>query len=200
MSTPNSRSGRLAADTKIVSGLTQNQAGLPTLLILGQTYTVAQALTVLQTRIAKATASATAKAAATAAAQAEEQEIASTKAFVSALTTQLRVWFENAPDKLATFGLAQKKSTATKSPVTKVLATAKRLATRKERNTMGTEQRKLVKGTIPATITIAAPAGSAQVESAAPAPSVDMGQTVSASHGVSTAAPSGSAPKPPTGQ
>ena len=31
-------------------------------------------------------------------------------------------------------------------------------------------------------------------------PTVDMGQTVSASHGVSTAAPSGSAPKPPTGQ
>jgi len=185
MSTSNSSSGRQAADTKLVSGLTQNQAGLPTLLILGQTYTVAQALTVLQTRIAKATASATAKAAATAAAQAEEQEIASTKAFVSALTAQLRVWFENAPDKLATFGLAQKKSTATKSPVTKVLATAKRLATRKERHTMGTEQRKLVKGVIPRTMTIAAPSGSAQIESAAPAPVVDLGRVANASDGVS---------------
>ena len=199
MSTPNSRSGRLAADTKIVSGLTQNQAGLPTLLILGQTYTVAEALAILQGRIAKATAAAFMRAAATAAAKAETQQIASTKAFVSALQAQVRVWYEDAPATLATFGLAQKKSTATTSPVTKVLAVAKRLATRKERHTMGTEQRKLVKGVIPRTMTIAAPSGSAQIESAAPAPVVDLGRVANASDGVSPEVPSGSAPKPPSG-
>jgi hypothetical protein len=128
------------SDGKLAAGLQQSQANLPALMILGKTYTAAVAGTVLQQRIALRSASTSARAAWQAAMKAEAEETANTKAFVAALVQQIRVWFANAPDALATYGLVPKKS-VTKSPVTKVLATAKGLQTRKLRHTMGTVQK-----------------------------------------------------------
>ena len=169
------------SDGKLAAGLQQSQANLPALMILGKTYTAAVAVTVLQQRIALRSASTSARAAWQAAMQAEAEETANTKAFVAALVQQIRVWFANAPDALATYGLVPKKS-VTKSPVTKVLATAKGLQTRKLRHTMGKVQKEGIKGSIPATISIQAPAGSTQVETA---PVVAAGPAVSASNGIS---------------
>jgi hypothetical protein len=200
MSTSNSsNSKRETSDSKIAAGLSQNQASLPALMILGKTYTVADAVTVLQSRIAKTNATVANKAAWQASVQAENLEIAATKAFVSALTQQLHVWFANAPDALAAYGLVPKKVSGPKTVVTKVLAVAKRLATRAARHTMGSVERLSVKGNIPATISIAAPPGSAQVQSAVTVPVVaSEGPSVNASHGASPVVPSnGSAPKSP---
>jgi hypothetical protein len=89
MSTSNSNTTLFIGDTKLVAGFQQNEANLPALMILGTTYTAAQAVAVLQARIAKETATTTTKAAWTAAVQAQEQELATTKAFVAALKAQL---------------------------------------------------------------------------------------------------------------
>jgi hypothetical protein len=85
--------------------------------------------------------------------------------------------------------------------VTKVLAAAKGAKTREARHTMGTVARKAVKGVIPATITIEAPAGSTQVQGVATAPAVTGGQGTSAGNGVSAQVQSsnGSAPHSPNG-
>ena len=184
-------------DGKLAGGLQQGQANLPALMILGKTYTAADAVVVLQQRIAKRLASTSARAAWQAAMTAEAEETANTKAFVAALVQQIRVWFANAPDSLAAYGLLPKKKSG-RSPVTKVLATAKGLQTRKLRHTMGKVQKEGIKGVIPATISIQAPAGSTQVETA---PVVAAGSAVSASNGASPQAPAanGSAPHTPNG-
>jgi hypothetical protein len=200
MSTSNSNTTLLDGDNKLVAGLQQNEANLPALMILGTTYTAAQALAVLQSRIAKETATTTSKAAWAAAIQAQKDEMAATKAFVSALKTQLHVWFANNPEMLATYGLVPKKQSGPKTAVTKVLAAAKGAKTREARHTMGPVARKAVKGLIPATITIEAPAGSTQVASVASAPVGAAGQGASAGSGVSApVASSGPLPHSPNG-
>ena len=63
------------------------------------------------------------------------------------LTAFLMATFSRSPDVLAVFGLAPRKTT---TPTVQVLAAAaaKREATRKARNTMGSKQRKAVKGAV----------------------------------------------------
>ena len=68
-----------AVDASLVAGLKKDQASLPTLMILGKSYTVAEAVTVLETRAAKTAAAQAAKAARQTAMQAEETEILATK-------------------------------------------------------------------------------------------------------------------------
>jgi hypothetical protein len=102
--TTSSSSKLQTSDGKLAAGLQQSQANLPALMILGKTYTVAVAVTVLQQRIALRSASTSARAAWQAAMKAEAEETAN-KAFVAALVQQIRVWFANAPDALAAYDL-----------------------------------------------------------------------------------------------
>jgi hypothetical protein len=196
----NSSTALFASDTKLVAGLQQNQATLPPMTILGQSYTAAQAVAVFQSRIAKEAATTTTRAAWSAAVKAQEEEQASTKAFVSALKSQLQVWFANNPEMLASYGLSPRKASGPRKTLTKVVAAAKGAKTREARQTMGTEQRKLVKGIIPATLTIAVPGGSTQVEGVGASPSVSGGQGTNAVTGASAhVLGNGSAPHTPNG-
>jgi hypothetical protein len=78
---------------------------------------------------------------------------------------------KNASSKLADFGYAPRK-VVMKKVETKATAVAKVKATRKARNTLGKNQKKHVKGTVPAPAPVAAPAAAASSPVPAPSPAV----------------------------
>jgi hypothetical protein len=86
----------------------------------------------------------------------------------------VKVTFGNQPDVLADFGLAPPKARAPQTAEQKAVAAAKRVATRAARHTMGSNQKKGVKGAVTATLVVTPQAGSAPTVTApaavAPAP------------------------------
>ena len=132
-----------------------NQSTLPSSWnVVGTTYTVAQILVILASRLAKRAAAATAKAKYQALVQAADEEVALTKPVVDAVRKQLRIWCNNVPDALAAYGMTVTKASGPKSPVTKVLAAAKGKSTRTARGTMGPVQKSYIVGAIPAAVSI----------------------------------------------
>jgi hypothetical protein len=79
----------------------------------------------------------------------------------------------NAPATLADYGLSPRKAKTPLSTEAQAAANAKIVATRKARNTMGTQQKKLVKGTVPTALTApqAPPATTSPTPTTAPKPS-----------------------------
>ena len=82
------------------------------------------------------------------------------RVFLDAFVTFVKAAFGTSPDALADFGLQPKKAKAPATVTAKAAAAVKRAATRKARNTMGSQQRKLVKGDVTGVIVtpITAPA------------------------------------------
>ena len=145
----NNQRSRLARDTKLLAGLVKNQASLPTLTIGGKTYTPPQCVAVLQSRVDLGNLAVTAKGAFHKAVQDSRSEDSSTKDFVDGLVTTLLVVYMNAPDALADYGLSpKKKNRGPKTVEAKMVAAAKRDATRKLRHTMGSKQKESVKATV----------------------------------------------------
>jgi hypothetical protein len=89
----------------------------------------------------------------------------------------------NAPSTLADFGLAPRKVRAPLTAQEQAAAAAKRKATRTARNTMGSQQRKKVKGNVTSVVVTPIVAGPPSVQSASP-PSPSQ-----------TASPPGSTPR-----
>jgi len=78
---------------------------------------------------------------------AEKAQTPALRTFMSALVSYVKAGYGSAPDVLADFGIYPKART----PLTveaKAAASAKRAATRKARNTMGSVQKKAVKGDV----------------------------------------------------
>lgn len=94
----------------------------------------------------------------------------------------VKVTFGNQPDVLADFGLAPSKARAPQTTEQKAAA-AKRVATREARHTMGSNQKKGVKGAVTATLVVTPQAGSQP--------------TVTAPSPVATAPAGGTAPRVP---
>jgi hypothetical protein len=107
-----------------------------------------------------------AKAVAAAKVAAEAAQTKPLRALMSAFVAYVRVTFGNTPDVLADFGLAPK-AQAQVSPEARVIAAAKRKATRAARHTMGPKQKAGVKGVVPDVITI--PTTASPVVTTAPA-------------------------------
>ncbi len=114
----------------------------------GSTYTPAQIESAFQTLIDLRAAVDDAKAVATAKVVAEGTQAPPLRSLQAAFVAFVKVTFGNSPDALADFGLKPNK---VKTPLTieqMAAAAAKRKATRAARKTMGTKQKKAVKGTI----------------------------------------------------
>jgi hypothetical protein len=156
----------LAAQQLIAATAKYLTAATP-VAFMGGSFTPAQITTKLQQVVTLRSDVNTARAAVTAKVATEKADLPSLRTFIAAYKAYLKVAFGTSPDVLADFGLAPKaRSTPTTS--TKAAAVAKRTATRAARHTMGTVQKKAVKGDV--TSVIVTPVISAPVPTATPAP------------------------------
>jgi hypothetical protein len=151
MATKSNQTTNQTRDAQIIAGIGKHQATLSSIVLLGKAYTPSDLSNLFQAQITALASLAALKGQATeavAAAQAQEKALSS---LATALKNYLINSTGNSPSVLGDFGFAPKKAKKT-NPVTKVVAAAKNLATRKERGTMGSVEKKTVKGTVPVTI------------------------------------------------
>ncbi len=141
-------------DGKLLGGMQKNQASLPpSWNLLGTVYTLVQVMAIVQSRLSLWAAAEVAKAAWEAAVQAAREKAAGTKPVVDAVRKQLLVWYANAPDTLADYGMTAPRRAHVK-PATKVVAAQKAKQTRAARHTMGSKKRKTIKGAVAETVSI----------------------------------------------
>ena len=133
----------------------------------GTSFKTSDVITALQARLAAANTAQSTRATWQTAVKANATERASTQTLVSGGRQQVQGMFGGAIDTLADFGLKPRKVRTAPTPEEKVAAVAKAKATRAARHTMGSTQKKSVKGTI---TTIVAPASPAVSTAAAPSP------------------------------
>jgi hypothetical protein len=135
-----------AHDAQVIVGVQKHLLNVPSLPVAGSTYTPADLVKLVQSRIDSAGVVAAANAN-------RHATVVAHDALGTKLTPILRglrqyvlnVFGETSP-VLADFGFTPPK-TATRTPEEKAAAAAKALATRKARGTMGSKQKKAVKGT-----------------------------------------------------
>ncbi len=198
-------------DAKIIAGILKHLQNVPAIVLAGVSYTPTTLVALFQSHIDAANAVDTFKGQWKNAVVAFRTLSKTVSNAVSGLRELVRQMFNNAPDALADFGFAPKKAPKRK-PVTNVVATQKRRATRVARHTMGPKEKLSVKGSVTAAeigASVAAevapemnpsngeqPAGGPPGATAtAPAPTTGNGPTVSAPSGAAPQAPgNGSAP------
>jgi hypothetical protein len=183
------RNSEMAADQKLIDGLTKHAATLPSFVIAGVSTTTTNVITKLQARIAAEEAVQPARATWLAAVAQARSEIAATKSVVSAVKQAILSAFAGQADMLADFGLTPRKARVV-SPEQKVAAAAKSKATRAARHTAGSVQKKAVKGGVtgvvvtpvtsaPGTV-VSTPATGGPAASAAPGSTTTSGGAVQA--------------------
>jgi len=159
-------------DAQIVAGIGKHLQNVPSISLLGTTYAPGDLTKAFQAQISALATLAALKAqvrAAVAASRTQEVDLA---ALSTALKTYLVNEYGKASPVLSDFGFAQRKATQ-KNPVTKVIASARNLATRKERMTMGPVAKAKITGTVPATLALDTKAGAvAPAPEVAPTPAV----------------------------
>ncbi|MGH7435516.1 MAG: hypothetical protein ACRENE_07560 [Polyangiaceae bacterium] len=142
------RINRLAADQALINGLNKRAATLSTFTVGGATLKTSDVIAALLAEIAAENAVAPARASWEAAVQAARTQTAKTKAIASGVTQSLQLIFKGQTEALADFGLKPRKQPAPRTPQQKAAAAAKAKATRAARNTMGSQQKKAVKGDV----------------------------------------------------
>jgi hypothetical protein len=185
-----SRNDLLSGEQKMIVGLQKHEQTLTSLVIDGTPYKTADVITVVQTLVNSAQAVVSSKATWQANIIADDNARAKNKTFMSGLRQSLLVAFGSSVDVLADFGMTPHKTRAVRTPEEKAEATAKALATRAARHTMGKKQKAQIKGTVAASppqgdvtklpATSAAPA--TPVASATPASTAPAAAPASTTH------------------
>jgi hypothetical protein len=139
------RTALIAADQSMIDGIQKFLSENASLLVGSQKMTPSGLVSVFQDRIDATKAAIAAAAAHTAAVKVVRDKRAASAALVQSLRRLLQGMYTQSPDTLAAFGLTAPK-VAKKSVATKSTALAKTKATRAARKTMGSQQRKGVKG------------------------------------------------------
>ncbi len=152
---PTNRSSEIAADQAMIDGIQKFLSQFASLPVGSQILAPADIVKVFQGRLNAGKAVQTADAARTTAVKANRDERLNTAAFAQSFRRMVLGMFSQSPDTLAVFGLKPPKVVKKKVAV-KSAAVAKSKATRTARNTMGSKQKKAIKGTLPA-----APSGAA---------------------------------------
>jgi hypothetical protein len=165
---------------QLIAGTEKHLTGATPVAFLGGSFTPAEITTKLQSIVTLRTDVDAAKASTRAKLAAESTNMPSLRTFMSAYVAYVKVVYGTSPDVLADFGIIPK----ARAPVTaeaKTAAAAKRKATRAARHTMGTQQKREIKGDVTGIlvtpITAAAPTVAAP---ASPTPSVTSGGTPAA--------------------
>ncbi len=131
----------------LIAGTAKHLANVPQVTFTGGTYTPAQITANLDRLVTLRTGVDAAKASTKARLADEKAELPALRTFMGALVSYVKAVHGNEPEVLADFGVHPKART----PLTveaKVAAAAKRDATRKARSTMGSKQKKGVKGAV----------------------------------------------------
>jgi hypothetical protein len=132
---------------QLSAGTAKHLTAATPVAFMGGSFTPAQITTELQQVVTLRSDVNTAKAAVTAKVATEKTDLPSLRTFIAAYKAYLKVAFGTSPDVLADFGLAPK-ARSTPTTATKAAAVVKRTATRAARHTMGTVQKKAVKGDV----------------------------------------------------
>jgi hypothetical protein len=134
------RVDQTSSDQALIDGLNKHEAAIPAVVIAGVTVATKALVTTVQSRIDSSKAVLSKRAAWQAAIQDDRALRDKTKTFVAGLKQALLVAFAGQIDALAAFGLTARKVPVA-TPEQRIAATAKALATRAARHTMGPKQR-----------------------------------------------------------
>lgn len=173
---------QLISDMALIAGIQKHLANIP-FIVQSQPETSAQVLAVIQGRVDKAQAVVDARAALHTAILASDQEDTLKGPFIRNVRQGVLAMFANSPTILADFGLVARKAPEPLTAAEKVLAAAKRAATRKARHTMGPRQKAKITGSLTGPIVVAldgetttsSSTASAQAVSSPPTPLVANG-------------------------
>jgi len=158
----------VALAKQLIAGTNKHLAGTAQVMLVGGSYTPAQIAEKLQELVNLRDDVDAAKAATKAKLAAEKADMPALRTLMEALVTFVKAAYGSQPDVLADFGV-HPKTRAPLSAVAKAAAAVKRKATREARHTMGSKQKKGVKGAV--TGIVVTPVTAAQPVAAAPAPS-----------------------------
>jgi septal ring factor EnvC (AmiA/AmiB activator) len=148
MATSTRNKGTAAAlAQQLISGTKKHLAKVTQIPLAGSTYTPEQITNQLQQIVDLRADVDTAKATTKAKVTAEQSSLPSLRSFMKTYKTYLKAAYASTPDVLADFGLHAKEPTPLTAEA-KTAAAAKRKATRAARHTMGSQQKKSVKGTV----------------------------------------------------
>ena len=152
---------------QLIAGTKKHFSTASSLAFGNGTFTPVQVETAFQTLIDLRTAVDDAKAATKARIALEDAQAGPLRSQMAAFVAFVKATFGSTPDVLADFGLKPRKAPTPLTLDEKAAAAAKRKATRAARHTMGTKQKKEVKGTIQTIVTAPATPASTPV---APSP------------------------------
>jgi hypothetical protein len=171
MSRHPNRDQQQTADQNLATGLTKHAQTLTSFTIAGTSIATADIIAALQKRQANAAAVESTRATWRAAVQADRDERGKSNPIVSGVKQVLLVMFASSIDTLADFGLTPRKPRVV-GPEVRVAAAAKARATRAARHTMGSNQKRAIKGSVTGVVMtpITTPGGGGEAPPA-PAPS-----------------------------
>ncbi len=160
---------------QLIAGTEKHLTGATPVAFLGSSFTPAEITSKLQSIVTLRSDVDAAKASTRAKLAAESADMPSLRTFMSAYVAYVKVAYGASPDALADFGITPKKARAVLTAEAKTAAAAKRKATRAARHTMGTLQKKGIKGDVTGIlvtpITAAAPTVAAPATPTPPATS-----------------------------
>ena len=194
MATKRDTKSQVAADAKqLIAGTAKHLTSGTQVPLLGGSFTPDQVTSKLQTLVDLRSDVDASRASTKAKIANETAQMPTLRAFKSAYGSYIKAAFGSAPDVLADFGITPK----TREPLTveaKAAAAAKRASTRAARHTMGSDQKKAIKGDV--TGVLVTPITAAPSVTPVPATS---GPTTPATSGGPTAASTPTTPATSTG-
>jgi hypothetical protein len=132
---------------QLIAGTSKHLANVTQVMVAGGSFTPTQVTERLQALVNLRTDVDAAKASTKAKLAAEKTDMAPLRTFMGAFVTFVKAAYGTSPDVLADFGLHPKARTP-QTVEAKTAAAAKRKATRAARQTMGSKQKKRVKGAV----------------------------------------------------
>ena len=171
----------VALAQKLMAGTTKHLTGTTPVLLGGSSYTPSQINDKLQAIVNLRSDVDASKASTKAKLTAETTQMPALRTFTGALVSFIKGAYASQPDVLADFGISPKARTPLTAEA-KTAAVVKRAATRAARHTLGTVQKKSVKGAVTGItvtpISTAAPQPTVTAPSNPTAPATSVGTTV----------------------
>jgi hypothetical protein len=159
------------AEQTLIDGFNKHAAAIPSAVISGAVQTPKDIVATLQSRIDTARAALSTRASWQAAIRTDRATRDATKTYVSGVKQTLLVAFAGQLDTLADFGLTAR-ATPVLTPEEKIARTAKALATRAARHTLGPRQKAAIKGKVTSTEPATAAPEAAPIAAPPTAPTV----------------------------
>jgi hypothetical protein len=147
MSSKQSKGTVVALAQQLIAGTNKHLANTTQVMFAGSSFTPAQMIEKLQNLVNLRRDVDAAKASSKAKLAVEASQMPALRTFMSAMVPFIKATYAGQPDILADFGLHPKARTPLTAEA-KTAAAAKRKATRAARNTMGSQQKKSVKGAV----------------------------------------------------